>query len=420
MLRSIRQECEKQPTAKAAVMSQKDIERMKQASKIETADDIKQKTLVAQQQRESVMAASNARKAKIQALDKERANKVQPTDIEIQNRQKDAGILSKAQAQLDEGLDDVKHMNQMVLYSKVVTIRDKQLEENKELEKEWVEEQKKLDLMMEIERLKAIKVAEEREHLRKDARRRGAAVIIDQIQEREIERIKQREQLQKEQEQMNRQIEQQRLNEIKAQEAKRERNLKLIAEVEAANAVALAKKAELRKKEQDEEQEIVRYNQEKVKREMEAAMEEKRIKEEKEREVARLREMQEKAADRQSEIDALRAKRAFEEGERQARAKEVAERERRAQQAADLEAARRKQFLERESMLSQQAKAERDDFLRIIEGQKVAEQKERELEEEKKRQLRNHADVVRAQISKNQVTAQQERLDYMEEGKKVR
>lgn len=55
------------------------------------------------------------------------------------------------------------------------------------------------------------------------------------------------------------------------------------------------------------------------------------MKEEKEKEVARLREMQEKAADRQSEIDALRAKRAFEEGERQARAKEVAERERRQQ-----------------------------------------------------------------------------------------
>ena len=51
-------------------------------------------------------------------------------------------------------------------------------------------------------------VAEERETVRKDARRRGAAVIIDQIQEREVERIKQREQLQKEQEQMNRQIEQ--------------------------------------------------------------------------------------------------------------------------------------------------------------------------------------------------------------------
>jgi len=60
----------------------------------------------------------------------------------------------------------VKHMNQMVLYSKVVTIRDKQLQENKLLEQEWLEEQKKLDLMMEIERLKALKVAEEREVVR--------------------------------------------------------------------------------------------------------------------------------------------------------------------------------------------------------------------------------------------------------------
>jgi hypothetical protein len=41
-----------------------------------------------------------------------------------------------------------------VLYSKVVTIRDKQLIESKGLEEEWLKEQKKLDLMMEIERLK--------------------------------------------------------------------------------------------------------------------------------------------------------------------------------------------------------------------------------------------------------------------------
>ncbi len=37
-----------------------------------------------------------------------------------------------------------------------------------------------------------------------------------------------------------------------------------------------------------------------------------RLKDEKEREVQRLREMQEKAQDRQAELDALRAKRAME------------------------------------------------------------------------------------------------------------
>jgi len=70
-------------------------------------------------------------------------------------------------------------MNQMVLYSKVVTIRDKQLDENKRLESEWIEEQKKLDLMMEIERLKVLQEEEEREVRKQAARKQGAQVIID-------------------------------------------------------------------------------------------------------------------------------------------------------------------------------------------------------------------------------------------------
>jgi hypothetical protein len=131
--------------------------------------------------RETQLADANARKARMQAMDRERANKIPPTDIEQAQRNKDVGILSKAQAQLDEELDDVKHMNQMVLYSKVVTIRDKQLEENKQLEAEWIEEQRKLDLLMEIERLKGLQVAEERERVRQQARRKGALVIVDQI-----------------------------------------------------------------------------------------------------------------------------------------------------------------------------------------------------------------------------------------------
>lgn len=80
-------------------------------------------------------------------------------------------LLSKAQKALDNDMDDVKHMNQMVLYSKVVTIRDKQLEENKRLEQEWIEEQKKLDLMMEIERLKVLQEEEEREKRKHEARK---------------------------------------------------------------------------------------------------------------------------------------------------------------------------------------------------------------------------------------------------------
>ena len=81
----------------------------------------------------------------------------------------------------------------MTLYAKVVTVRDKQLRENQELEANWVAEQKKLDIMMEIERLKGLQAEDEREKLRVEPQRRGAAVIIEQIKNREVQRMKERE-----------------------------------------------------------------------------------------------------------------------------------------------------------------------------------------------------------------------------------
>lgn len=86
------------------------------------------------------MADAKARKQRMMAMDKERAQKLPPNEFERAKKENDNGLLSKAQQQLDEEHDDVKHMNQMMLYSKVVTIRDKQLQENKRLEQEWIEE----------------------------------------------------------------------------------------------------------------------------------------------------------------------------------------------------------------------------------------------------------------------------------------
>ena len=74
---------------------------------------------------------------------------------------------------MDEQHDEVKGMNKALFYAKVVTVRDKQLEESKQLEQEYLEEQKKLDLMMEIERLKGLHAEEQREAKRAEARRVG-------------------------------------------------------------------------------------------------------------------------------------------------------------------------------------------------------------------------------------------------------
>ena len=56
----------------------------------------------------------------------------------------------------------VRAMDKMCLYARISTIRDKQLKERKELEKIFKKKEEKIDLMVEIERLKELKNMEEK------------------------------------------------------------------------------------------------------------------------------------------------------------------------------------------------------------------------------------------------------------------
>ncbi len=85
-----------------------------------------------------------------------------------------------------------------------------------------------------------------------------------------------------------------------------------------------------------------------------------------------------------------------------------------------MEDARQRQFLEREQRLAEQAKQERDEFLRIIHKQKEVEEQEKLIEEEKKDVLKKHSQQLRSQIHNNDEKSKQDRLDYLEEGRKIR
>ena len=170
----------------------------------------------------------------------------------------------------------------------------------------------------------------------------------------------------------------------------------MMKEVEIANRDAIAKKEVKKQEEKAFELEIVEYNRKRAAKEAELAAEKQRIKEEKEREVQRLRDLQEKAADRQSEIDALRAKRAFEERERAAREEERRIAAKKSAVIQELEVAREKQFRDKDLRMAEQAKAERDEFLAIISRQKEDEEAEKRLGREKKEALYRHSNTLRS------------------------
>jgi hypothetical protein len=108
---------------------------------------------------------------------------------------------------------------------------------------------------------------------------------------------------------------------MKTAEEKMKQTTVLMAEVDDANKKAMSIKQSRVLEEKQLEDEIAEYNRNKAQREEELLDEARRSQEEKELEIQRLRELQEKASDRQAEIDALRAKRAFEESERMEREK---------------------------------------------------------------------------------------------------
>ena len=143
-LRKIRNQTEKGLQKDAIILPKSELDRIRMASKIVTKDQEMQQKQIVNEQKEQQKIAHEARKKRMRHMDKERANKLPPSDFQTEDTAKKQGLLNNAQKELDEQKDDVKTMNQMVLYSKCVTIRDKQLEEQKRLEQEYVEENKRL------------------------------------------------------------------------------------------------------------------------------------------------------------------------------------------------------------------------------------------------------------------------------------
>ena len=270
--------------------------------------------------------------------------------------------------------------------------------------------------MMEVERLKALKMYEERESRRKDDQKTGAQVIINQMKAREAERVRQLELQDQERDAMLRQNEELKDEESRQTFMKKEAGKKLLGEVAISNADQISLKKQEKEKGKDEDRRIAAYLRERESREQVVQQEKERVKTEKERETARLRAMQEKMKDKQAELDALRAKRAAEEAERQWRKSQQVEAERSASIQYSLDNARAAQKMEKERRLIEQAQQEKEEFDRILRVQREAANLEASGNLKKNVAARDHMEELQAQILMNAEVRKKNRMDFLDEG----
>ena len=112
-------------------------------------------------------------------------------DYDRNNRQYNPLLTMESQKITDPysivGQDDdaIKELNILCKNAKINTIRDKQLDERKMMEDMYKKKEGRLDLMMELERLKEIKFKEAQEQEIKKLNKEANSIIIDQILDNE-------------------------------------------------------------------------------------------------------------------------------------------------------------------------------------------------------------------------------------------
>lgn len=296
-IRTVRVPRKKEESA-SIVISYDDYERIKRNAVPRDGSDERAAARLRQTARQEQQQAAAARREHLNALDAERkARHEKLSDLDQEEQEREHEIRTHARLQMEEQEDEIKKLNEKILQAKCYAILDAQVAEKGEIRQLQREEQARLDEMMEIDRVKALREQAERDEAVRKTRFSGAAQIKTQILEREEQRMLEEEMKEQEVQAMLRQIKDMQVAEEQAVARKKEKAAKLLQEVAKVNDAAQVYKQQQLEAEREEDERIRQYALDKVARE--EAEEQRKIAEKKARDIeaGRLLAQQERAMD---------------------------------------------------------------------------------------------------------------------------
>ncbi|XP_012932913.1 cilia- and flagella-associated protein 45 isoform X2 [Heterocephalus glaber] len=407
------------PSGDSLIISSEEFERIKRASHVLTRKELEAREQASKKEKEATVDAVTTRKKIMKQKEMARKNNKKLSDLEEEAKERAQELLQRASKLRMEQEEELKDINKIILNAKCHAIQDAQILEKQQIQKELDAEEKRLDQMMEVERQKSIQRQEELERKRREERIRGRQHIVEQMEKNQEERSLLAEQREQEKEQMLEYMEQLHEEDLRDLQQRHQQRLKMQAEIQHINDENQRQKAQLLAQEKLADQMVMEFTKKKMAREAAFEAEQERIRREKEKEIARLRAMQEKAQDYQAEQDALRAKRNQEVVDREWRRKEKENVQKKMETEAKLRKSRLEQVAFKEHALAVQVQRDRDEFERILRAQREQMEKER-LEEEKKATGRlQHANELRRQVRENQQRLVQNRIATFEEGQRL-
>ena len=407
--------------AKLVIIPQSDLRKMQRCRDFQTLKEAKATQKIKQLERQKLKQKAQAHIDRLIRIDKNRHQNKNALDKEMAREKEDRirELKKKLKDFRCEHIDEVKIMEQMAKSAQCVTVRDKQLALRCKIREGQREEMKKLDLMVEIDRIRAVDKLQRMEKEKKQEEIKGRHKIVEQIQQNYLKRLKLKEDQQEEAKEVLKHIKGLKVKAQQEQKIKLMKQEKLKMDIDLANRQAIRIKREKLEEVKLENVKIMKYLKEKQRKEEEYYRLKLEEQDEKEREVARLREKQERAQDRQQELDYIRARRAFQKVERAARekAKFLAQKQERLNNELNHE--RHHQIGQKRKSL--QNKMQVNQNLHDMAMNKVKSEMDRERSnEERRRQDRlRHAEELKKQIAARTELRYQTMRDKREERKRI-
>merc|ERR1712106_611105 len=158
------------------------LNRIKSNSKVKSQSEIEAEAARRQAEKEELAAEVIDRKHHFAVLDMDKKANEGLNDLEHEAKKENEYLLEKARIAKIEQEDRIKKLNELIVDAKVHAIRDSQVKEKDEIIEDVQEEDKRLDVIMEVHRLSGIKTAERVEQEKLIRRREGAREIQKIIQ----------------------------------------------------------------------------------------------------------------------------------------------------------------------------------------------------------------------------------------------
>jgi len=386
----------------SVVISADELMRIKYGSVIKSEAEIQADREYAERMKEEKDKLSKDRKDRMKVLEKRSQLLAKKSDVEVAEAAKKNAIRSQAEKKLDSNSDVVKLLNSMAQRAIAFTIRDQQLEEKDRLAAIEKEFDSRMDVVIEIDRLKDIKQREEESKFKQTKRVEDRKTINEQIAGRQRQRMLQLEAREQENQAMRGLM-----KKYESEDAITAANKAVVMEksraaVLLANDQAIQRKKAARDLEKKEMDDILVYqalkDQELSRRdEEEAAV----MRTKKERQ-AKLLAQQEKAQNSQGKMDELRARRAAEEKERNERRREKADAIKRKESMNELLESRAKQAADKVERMKAHKKEADEAILNNFEYTKRMDEREADERRKKEHLTNDHKTRLQAQIEERE------------------